>query len=284
MNNRELYYSVDMPDKNFCVDIGLSKVWETGYGFKEHWHEYLQIFYIVNGEGFIRCNSETFTVHIGDVVIVNSREMHYIESTHDDFRFYLFRIDLPFLFSNQVDLCQTKYLAPLSENLILFKNLIRGNEEIVNCIKIIIQEYFNKDIGYELAVKANIYNLVVILLRNCIDKYVTPRYMNHKINTGKRFNDVFVYIEDNYNKDISTSELSDIAHISTYYFCRIFKQTTGKTPTEYINEVRLRKSIELMKKETMNITEIAIESGFNDANYFSRLFKKKYGVSPSKYQ
>lgn len=55
---------------------------------------------------------------------------------------------------------------------------------------------------------------------------------------------------------------------------------TGKTTTEYINEVRLKKSIELLKDGNMNITEIAINCGFNDVNYFSRLFKKRYGVSP----
>ena len=58
---------------------------------------------------------------------------------------------------------------------------------------------------------------------------------------------------------------------------------TGKTITEYINEVRLKKSIELLKSGNVNITEIAIICGFNDVNYFSRLFKKKYGVSPTKF-
>nr|WP_223919452.1 helix-turn-helix transcriptional regulator [Clostridium sporogenes] len=74
-----------------------------------------------------------------------------------------------------------------------------------------------------------------------------------------------------------------MAHISTYYFCRTFKQMTGKTTTEYINEVRLKRSIKLLKDGNMNITEISINCGFNDVNYFSRLFKKSYGVSPTKF-
>lgn len=274
MKNKENYYCEDMPDRNFSVDIGLSKIWELGTNFKEHWHEHLQVFYFINGKGFLRCNTKSFNIIQGDVIIINSRDLHYLESLNNDLRFYLIRIDLPFLFSDQVDLCQTKYLSPLSENLILFKNLIRNDDEIVRCIKTIIKEYNKKEIGYELAVKANLYNLVVLLIRNYIDKFVTKRQLAFKINNDERFYKVFEFVHSNFNKKISTLNLSNIAHVSPYYFCRIFKQITGKTTTEYINEVRLKKSIELLKNSNMNITEVAINCGFNDVNYFSRLFKK----------
>ncbi len=272
-----------MPDKNFSVDIGLSKTWASGSNFKEHWHEHLQIFYFINGEGFLKCNKKSFNVVQGNVVIINSRQLHYFESLSDNLKFYLLRIDLPFLFSDQVDLCQTKYLSPLSENFILFENLIRNDDEIVDCIKTVLKEFFKKEIGYELAVKANLYNLVVLLLRNYLDESVTKKQLTFKINNFKRFYKVFDFIDNNYNKKIWVTNLANIAHVSTYYFCRIFKQMTGRTITEYINEVRLKKSIELLKNGNMNITEIAINCGFNDVNYFSRLFKKKHGVSPTKF-
>jgi len=283
MKDKKNYYFRDMPNKNFSVDIGLSKTWESGSNFKEHWHEHLQVFYFIDGEGFIECNKKSFNVVQGDVAIINSRELHYFESLSDNLKFYLLRIDLPFLFSDQVDLCQTKYLAPLSENFILFKNLIRNDDEIVNCIKTVLKEFFKKEIGYELAVKANLYSLVVLLLRNYIGESVTKKQLTFKINNFKRFYKVFEFIDNNYNNKICVTNLANIAHVSTYYFCRIFKQMTGKTITEYINEVRLKKSIELLKIGNMNITEIAIICGFNDVNYFSRLFKKKYGVSPTKF-
>lgn len=283
MNNKKNYYFRDMPDKNFSVDIGLSKTWASGSNFKEHWHEHLQIFYFINGEGFLKCNKKSFNVVQGNVVIINSRQLHYFESLSDNLKFYLLRIDLPFLFSDQVDLCQTKYLSPLSENFILFENLIRNDDEIVDCIKTVLKEFFKKEIGYELAVKANLYNLVVLLLRNYLDESVTKKQLTFKINNFKRFYKVFDFIDNNYNKKIWVTNLANIAHVSTYYFCRIFKQMTGRTITEYINEVRLKKSIELLKNGNMNITEIAINCGFNDVNYFSRLFKKKHGVSPTKF-
>lgn len=284
MRSKNNYYNKDMPNKNFSIDIGLSKSWEYGHSFREHWHEHLQIFYIVSGQGYISCAARSYNVFPEDIIIVNSREIHYLESRDNDFKFYLIRIDLPFLFSNQIDLCQTKYLAPLSENLILFNNLVRNNSDITSCIDVIIHEYYSQEIGYELAIKSSLYSLMVLLMRNCIDKFVTPKQLTHKINTTKRFHKIFDYIETNYSHEMSSSDLAEIAHISPYYFCRIFKQVTGRTPTEYINEIRLRKSIELLKTDSMSITEIAMNCGFNDINYFSRVFKKRYGISPSKFQ
>lgn len=280
MNN---YYYKDMPNQNFGVDIILSKIFKSGSRLEEHWHEHLQVFYFIDGEGFLGCSKKCFTVLKGNVAIINSRELHYLESLNDNLNFYIIRIDLPFLFSDQVDLCQTKYLSPLSENFILFKNLIKYDSEVLNCINTIIKEYFKREIGYELAVKAHLYNLVVLLLRNYIDEFITEKKFTFKLDNFKRFHEVFEYIDNNYNQKICATNLSNIAHISTYYFCRIFKQITGRTATEYINEIRLKKSIELLKNGTMNITEIAINCGFSDVNYFCRLFKRKYGVSPTKF-
>ncbi|WP_459479507.1 AraC family transcriptional regulator [Clostridium saccharoperbutylacetonicum] len=283
MKDIKNYYYKDMPNQNFGVDIILSKIFKLGSRLEEHWHEHLQIFYFIDGEGFLGCSKKCLTVIKGNIAIINSRELHYLESLNDNLKFYIIRIDLPFLFSDQIDLCQTKYLSPLSENLIIFKNLVKNDSDVSKCINTIIKEYFKKDIGYELAVKAHIYNLVVLLLRNHVDELITEKKSTYKLDNFKRFHEVFEYIDNNYNKKICAKELSNIAHISTYYFCRIFKQITGRTATEYINEIRLKKSIELLRNGAMNITEISINCGFSDVNYFCRLFKKKYGVSPTKF-
>lgn len=283
MKTKENYYCRDMPNKNFSVEIGLSKNWECGTSFKEHWHEHLQIFYCVSGKALLKCGNKTFNIIPEDIVIINIGELHYLESLDNNFKFYLIRIDLPFLFSDQVDLCQTKYLSPLCENSILFKNMIKDDKKISNCIKDILNEYFKEKIGFELSVKSSLYNLVVLLLRNYVEKFEQNKQSTYKIDNSSQFQMVFEFIDNNYNKKICTEELASITHVSTYYFCRIFKKMTGKTTTEYINEVRLKKSINLLKKSNMNITEIATNCGFNDVNYFSRLFKKKYGICPSKF-
>jgi AraC-like DNA-binding protein len=124
----------------------------------------------------------------------------------------------------------------------------------------------------------------VLLLRNHIDKFISSHEYSSKLNNLNRLENIFKYIDSNYNKKISTLELSNQIHLSSLHFCRLFKQITGKTSVEYINEIRLQKSIEMMKNHNMNITEVASHCGFDNINYFSRLFKKHYKISPSKYR
>ena len=72
--------------------------------------------------------------------------------------------------------------------------------------------------------------------------------------------------------------------ISPYYFSKLFKQETGGNFIEYLTEVRLRNARELLKDSGLSIKEICAESGYSDPNYFSRIFKKYEGVTPSEFR
>lgn len=93
-----------------------------------------------------------------------------------------------------------------------------------------------------------------------------------------------VYILNNFQKDISLDEVSRQADISPYYFSKLFKQETGKNFIEYLTEVRLEKAKQLLGDYQYSIKEICGMSGYSDPNYFSRIFKKYEGVTPSEYR
>ena len=145
-------------------------------------------------------------------------------------------------------------------------------------------EYFNKEIGYELAIKGCIYCLVVILLRSHVQYILTQSELAEKEATLIRFQPVFEMIEHKYSEKITLSELANTVGLSVHHFCRSFKQLTGKTTTDYINNIRLDKSIYYLKQTDYNITEIALMCGFENGNYFSRIFKKYHSTSPSQYR
>lgn len=284
MKNLQTYYYKEMPDPNLGIDIFLAENFRKGIKFNTHWHENMQLYFFTEGKALVKCSKKRYYVTTDSIVVINSNELHSLESLSDDLKFYTIRIDSSFLFSNQVDLCQTKYLSPLSQNQISFQNLIENDKQILDCVTIIIQEYFSKKIGYELAVKSFIYHLIVLLLRKYISKFLTRKELTLKVNNLKRFDLIFKYINSNYFKKIATQDLSNIVHISPYHFCRIFKQMTGKTPTDYINGIRLEKAVDYLNKGDLNITEIALKCGFDSINYFSRLFKRHYNVSPTKFK
>ena len=93
-----------------------------------------------------------------------------------------------------------------------------------------------------------------------------------------------LYIQENYNKDISLDDVSGIVNISPYYFSKIFKEETGENFIEYVTKVRIEKAKEFLAQPDISIKEAGIRSGYTDPNYFSRIFKKQTDMTPSEYK
>jgi AraC-like DNA-binding protein len=279
MNDQTLHHD-DMSDENMFIKIKKDECTEQGILFGSHWHEQLQFFYFTHGNAIIRCNSKEIAVSANDIVIINSKELHYIENTSDSLIVYVIKIDLSFIYSNKLDSIQAQFLAPLSRNLILFENLVRNDEDILRCVNRIIYEYFTKELGFELAIKSQIYNLIVLLLRGYTKKIYDENEIESQLKILQRFKNVISYMEKNFTEKINLNELSHMTGFSEGHFCRLFKQITGMTAIDYINNMRINKATELIKGSDLNITEVALQCGFSDSNYFSRIFKKHKKISP----
>lgn len=92
-----------------------------------------------------------------------------------------------------------------------------------------------------------------------------------------------VYIQNNYTKQLSLAMISDHLHVSSGYLLQLFRKHMGMTVITYINLVKLNYAAELLKINEMNITQISNHLGYSDSGYFSRLFRKQFGISPSKF-
>lgn len=284
MKNNQNYYYKKMPDVNFGVDIILRSDLSYGEELHRHWHEQMQLFFFLSGSAVLECENDSFHVIKGEIAVINSNELHYVKSLSNNLKFYVIRVNLPFLFSNQVDSCQAKFFTPLSQNRITFHTLIHQDDQIIMCVKEMVKEYNSRTMGYELAVKSLIYRLIVLLLRSHVEKILSPKELTARVNNLKRFDTILKKIDNDYADKITVKELAKSANITVYYFCRIFKELTGKTFTSYLNEIRLEKSIDFLLEGKLNITEIALKTGFDSVNYYSRLFRKHYHISPKKFR
>ncbi len=92
------------------------------------------------------------------------------------------------------------------------------------------------------------------------------------------------YIENNYKEDIALQDVAGLFGYSDVYFCKLFKQNFGKNFITYLNEFRMDKAKELLADPQINIKDVSIESGYRDANYFTRVFKRMVGMTPSEYR
>ncbi len=92
------------------------------------------------------------------------------------------------------------------------------------------------------------------------------------------------YIDENYTEAITLSVLAGEAFICQSYLCLLFKQKTGTTITNYITDVRLEKAKQMLKNSDKKLIEVCFDVGFNDSKYFSRIFKKYTGFTPSEFR
>ena len=92
------------------------------------------------------------------------------------------------------------------------------------------------------------------------------------------------YIYNNTEKDISLEQMADYVNVSSFYLSKLFKEERGVTFVNYLNDTRLEKSRDLLKTTQLSIKEITAAVGYNDQNYFSRIFRNKYGVTPTDFR
>lgn len=281
LRDYSLYEKAYLPDHSFPVRVFCNDEENEGSGLYTHWHEQIELLYFIEGKTVVECNSVPIDVKLGDLIVLNSNDFHRVQNGLNTAKYYCIIIDTSLLQGSPTDACEVKYIDPITKNLIMFKNKICNDSEVIDCVEKIINENENRYIGFELSIKSYIYKLLVVLLRKYIDKILTPKEYDIKVRNLGKLNCVLRYIEDNYTEKITIEQLADMICVSNYYFCHLFKQVTGKTLSEYINGVRVNAAEVLLKTSDMNITEVALAVGFNDINYFSRVFKKYKKYPPS---
>ena len=110
-------------------------------------------------------------------------------------------------------------------------------------------------------------------------------YLSQKSANRSPIANIMKYIHENYAEcDLSLQKISENTYLTSTYICSIFKNHTGKTINKYILEYRLSKAKEMLKDRNMKINDIAEKIGYSDGNYFTKIFRKEFGLTPSEYR
>lgn len=146
--------------------------------------------------------------------------------------------------------------------------------------------------SYRQATKCLVYNsdnVNIIYIDDVNDKLLKDQYIiNVKENKSrnsnkikmKLFEDVKNYIRENIETELELEKVANNFGLSVYYFSRTFKEVTGVNFSDYVNKCRIDIAKELLSSGDMNVKEVCYKVGYNDPNYFSKVFKKYEGVSP----
>lgn len=248
-----------VPDVVFFVDRRCFPQWEI----IRQTINFQDLTFVVEGKSNYFINGIKYTVEAGDVIYIP------VGSVREAYTF----TDCP-MHSYAFNF---KWLAPgRSEALPLqtvTKNLITS--EILGYIKQFTQVWMRKHPGYIMHARA-LFMLIVhhVLITN------TYRSAGHHP-VDPRVNKVLEYIIDHYPEDLHLTGMADIVNLNPVYFGKLFKQVTGYSFKEYVNQIRINQAEMLLSTGGFTVTQVADRCGFHDISYFSNVFKSIKGYPPS---
>lgn len=186
-------------------------------------------------------------------------------------------------YEKSTDSSSLNYYSDNNEGFTVIRTLARKAAELGGCpvIKIdeITQEAIQKVHNSKSVSEINKVQLdmIIALTRAVADSKALNNY-------SVLIRNLVIYINSNYSKEISLSGIAEGSHISKEHLSRMFKKETGVTITEYVATARLKKATELLTTTNLSISEISELVGYSDNNYFVKVFRKYYKMTPSQYR
>lgn len=230
-----------------------------------------QILYIASGKAYFSFNGKEQMITAGNMVIYRPlEEQHYYYYSTDHTEFYWMHFT-----GNNVENILYKYGITKDMHVIHtgtsleYKNIFL---QIIKELKLCKEDYEELLMNY--------LQHLLILIHRAITS--TPRSkpssLIHEMDAAVR------YFHENYNKPISIENYAAEHHMSVSWFIRNFKDYTNSTPTQYLLTLRIQNAQTLLESTSYNVTEIAEIVGYDNPLYFSRIFKKHNGMSPSDFR
>ncbi len=246
---------------------------------RQHFHSSYEIYYLLEGERSYFIESKTYHVLRGNLIFVGSGQIHkttMISPVHE-------RILLEISENLMERFCRETGVCPaFSMRSGVLKLEERERKRAESLLFRIIAELREKRPAYEREIQALLEELLIFILRkgNSSEReYPAVKSVKHR-----KVGEVADYIRANFSEISSLDFLSERFYISKYYLCRIFKEVTGMTISQYLNANRLKAAERMLRESSDSIIRIAAASGFGNVTYFDKIFRESMGLSPSQYR
>ncbi len=252
-----------------------------------HWHEEIEILVVTKGSAVLILNNDRYELKEGYVAFILPNHLHLVTVLlGDTFDFYAVVFHPDLLSSFIQDVIQQQYFDSVLQENILFPTVLSAQEAkefgIADVLSDIYALFAKKEPCFELLIKARLYVVwSLYYLHGTSSASVSERTSDYRIALVKSIID---YIHTHYESQITLDILAAYFHLSREHLCRLFKKMTRMSPIEYLNFYRISTSTRLLRQTDHEISDIALEIGFNNISYFNRTFKRYMHVTPGEYR
>lgn len=250
-----------------------------------HWHEDIEFIKAVHGHMTYYVNGEKITLREKDALLINGRQMHYAASDDKSDCTFIGILFQPQFLTPSAEIAE-KYISPIIRHMSLpYYYLDSSRPETAAMIDLfdkVYDTYFQKETGYELIISGLLLNIWVKWFR-LLEPVLQERTADIDGNLTIQKN-MITFIYQNYTSKITLQDIAAAGKVCRSKCCKIFKKYLNQTPLDFVNSYRLEISLRLLLETTMNITEIALSCGFQSPSYYSELFRRHKGCSPSEYR
>jgi AraC-like DNA-binding protein len=242
--------------------------------FPPHCHNFFEIIFITKGGLYVSVDDTVYEAECGDIIMINSGIIHSFFDTKPKTAVFGIQFAITFFDESFIDLRD-----------IIFQNTVIGRNRMVNTLYVhicrllqeVFREYHQKAIGYQLAIKSKLNELMLVLLRGI------PKVEHKKPSTKSKH--IYDFILKNYdNPDLTLEAAAGTLNLNMFYFAHIFKKYMGYSFHSYLTTTRVNFAKRYLIETKMSITDVAFRSGFNSLQTFNRVFKALTGYTPGNYR
>lgn len=257
------------------ADIFFETVYDTSSFIPSHWHNAIEIIYIITGELDAEIGSIHHILKNGDIMLINSKVIHSTKCVKGN---HTILVQLPFSFLK-------RYIPELSSRqfILNYKTDNPVERTKITQLKVLLEKmnYIKEEQpdGGTLIFQSMLFELLFALYHNFSIPLTT--LPDRKINKNlARLELILQYTNKHYAEGISLSDVSSLLYLQPAYFCRFFKKNMGITYLEYLNEVRLSHIYHDLLTTDYSVHELLEKHGFTNYKLFRRIFREKFGSTP----
>ena len=247
-----------------------------------HWHDEFEIIYVRSGFLTVSISGESYIGKTGEAFVVSPGNLHLMGSQTGTVDYYTFLFPLKYISFRTDDMLDEKLLEPLNSGHLMICPRVKDTAK--ELCEQLIEIYEAKNDESESKITTQV-RTKIILLQFILEMWKKGFVIENDTsgrNTVEK--EMVSYIQQNFTGKISLREFGEQFHLSEKYISRYFKEHFHITLSQYVTYLRLEHAKQLLQDTDIPVTDVAMQSGYQNVSYFIRSFQKAYAVSPLKYR